>query len=477
VDITFNFDDFELEFMETDTQIVYSKKQSIPIVINNKNDYDIKGTVYYNDTALSEEITLKANEEYNIVSASVEEIYDFLTIGETYYLDFKTTSPAIGNNESVVSFKKEQAMIDIIKVESYVNDVLIADEVINYTENSLIVDNDLTSDKATIRYQITVKNNSETDVYKLRNITEIINSNSEANYVADIDLSDGILIKPQREFTFNISYNYDNNINDNSHRQILFFDFRWNYTFAAVEDKLITLSSPAVNSSKNYGDFGVIDKKEEMLSNFCVYDDCYSDNNGLLEYGSEGELILDSNNPIALLNIDQSMSVEDEYSIYMTIKGDTNQEGGALNFPGTIIAISESNQKYLSWIGFYKNYLHVYSYRTGSSLSKRDYDVTDQIGFTSINISQYSNKKINLQVVGIRGGSTKIYINGELLRTFDSGVDPVSYTFATIGDLRPGRNLKFTGVVYDVAVYNKALSAEEVQTNWEYAEETWGITG
>jgi hypothetical protein len=63
-----------------------------------------------------------------------------------------------------------------------------------------------------------------------------------------------------------------------------------------------------------------------------------------------------------------------------------------------------------------------------------------------------------------------------LYTSFNSGLDRVEYTSATIGDLRPGRGLKFTGVIYDFAMYNKALTETEVQTNWEYADARWQIT-
>ena len=51
----------------------------------------------------------------------------------------------------------------------------------------------------------------------------------------------------------------------------------------------------------------------------------------------------------------------------------------------------------------------------------------------------------------------------------------LNYNSATLGDLRPGRELKFIGTVYDVALYNRALTEEEIQTNWNYANRNWNI--
>ena len=452
---------------------LYDELQTVPVVIDNNNDYDVKGRIFYNNVILVDNFILEPNTTNNMIFVDVSKIYNSLGIGETYSLDLTFTSPVIETYEDVVSFKKEEAMVNITNIETYVNSVLV-DGNVSYTENTINVDNILDSINSNISYRITVKNNSTTDIYKLRNITEIINSNSDSNYSVDIDLADGILIKPLRELTFTVSYNFDSSIDNNRHKQILFFDFRWNYTFGAVTDHLITISNPDVNSSNRYGDFGVLTSTDPLFNNMCTYESCYSDNNGKFEYDSSGGLVLDSDNPIGTLNIDQSMSVKDEYSFYATFKADTSQSGDEY-FPATIVAISEGNALYLTWVGIYKNYLHVYSYRNLPALSKYDYEhVVDS--FISFDISKYSNKVINLQVTGKRGGKTNVYINGTLLKSFTSGSTVVNYNFATVGDLRPGRSLKFAGTIYDIALYNKALSSAEVNTNWLYAEEKWKIS-
>lgn len=82
---------------------------------------------------------------------------------------------------------------------------------------------------------------------------------------------------------------------------------------------------------------------------------------------------------------------------------------------------------------------------------------------------------INIQVVGKRGGTAKLYINGSLISSFSTGSAVIDFKTATIGDLRPGRGLKLQGTIYDVALYNRALTASEVTTNWEYAKKIWNI--
>ena len=82
---------------------------------------------------------------------------------------------------------------------------------------------------------------------------------------------------------------------------------------------------------------------------------------------------------------------------------------------------------------------------------------------------------MNIQVTASRLGKTRVYINGSLIREFDSGGDTVSYKIATIGDLRPSRGLKFNGKIYDLALYNTELSTSAVNFNWSHAKNTWGI--
>ena len=77
---------------------------------------------------------------------------------------------------------------------------------------------------------------------------------------------------------------------------------------------------------------------------------------------------------------------------------------------------------------------------------------------------------MNIQVVGEKDAQTKVYINGELKKTFASGSGSYTYNYATVGDLRVGRNCKFIGKVYTVDVYGKLLSEDEITQNWENAQ-------
>ena len=88
---------------------------------------------------------------------------------------------------------------------------------------------------------------------------------------------------------------------------------------------------------------------------------------------------------------------------------------------------------------------------------------------------------MNIQVTARRGHTdaskniTRVYINGVEKKSFKSGANPVDYSIATIGDLRPSRGLKYSGVIYDLALYNTELTKNAVDFNWNYAKSKWHI--
>ena len=195
----------------------------------------------------------------------------------------------------------------------------------------------------------------------------------------------------------------------------------------------------------------------------------YNDNNGELQYDENGALILDEDNAIPVLEVDNKYQINNSYSINVTLKSDN--ENNSNSYSSTILALSDEANKYICWIGMNGNLLHVYSYR--GNPKNHSYEMTEK-GFANIDISEYENQTINLQVVAERNKQTKVYINGELLIAFESGDEMFTYNYVTIGDLRVGRNLKFTGKIYNFAIYGVALSESEVQENYEEAKK-YGI--
>ena len=196
--------------------------------------------------------------------------------------------------------------------------------------------------------------------------------------------------------------------------------------------------------------------------------DMYKDNNGKLQYDENGALILDEDNAIPVLEVNNKYTIDNKYSINITVEGDIYQKVKDETFPSTIIALSDKMNAYISWIGIYNGFLQIYSYkeRIGDEYQNVEEELVEK-GFASIDITKYENQVMNIQVVAERGKQTKVYINGELILSFESGDEIFTYNYTTIGDLRVGRNLKFVGTIYNFGLYGVALNEDEVQENWE----------
>jgi len=191
----------------------------------------------------------------------------------------------------------------------------------------------------------------------------------------------------------------------------------------------------------------------------------------LLAYDEDGSLIVGSGYATEILSLENS-DLDSEYTVYITAKGDTSQHCD--RFPATLVAISESQKKYLTWFGYYINYFYIVSYRNDNPVHGQEAEKAFKT-FGETNIADHSNKITNFQVTGVRGGKTKVYVNGELKLEFDSGDDSISHASISIGDLRVGRNLKFEGNIYDFAFYTKALTEDEITQNYKYANSLYNI--
>ena len=239
----------------------------------------------------------------------------------------------------------------------------------------------------------------------------------------------------------------------------------WTYNIYDLEP-IVSVNT----TSKEDGDYfgGLYSSSKYKMDVNSTYSslDFYSDNNGELQYDSDGALLLDENNAVAILDVDKKYLVADSFTVSTTIFGDYSQGGGVGGEYGkAVVAISGEMKQYLCWIGIYKNYLHIYSFINMIPYVGADYPLKD-IGFISIDISEYKDKVMNINVVANRDRKTKVYINGEFIDEYSSGSDVLDYDHLVIGDLRPGRELKFKGKVYDFAIFDKALSAEQVKSNY-----------
>jgi hypothetical protein len=197
-------------------------------------------------------------------------------------------------------------------------------------------------------------------------------------------------------------------------------------------------------------------------------------------YDSDGGLLLGTQH--AVVPIDQTKPVNLQYSVMMTVKGAYPQTevGGSDTYPRTIEAISAASGAYLTWVGFRSGFLQIYSFCQCSAKNVTT-DTTTTDGFTSIKLDNYvpavdlNNQFLNIQITALRGGDTKVYINGALIRTFASGASTLAYNQITVGDLRPGRGLRYIGYIYNFALYSEVLGAPEVLQNWDFTKAELGI--
>ncbi len=243
--------------------------------------------------------------------------------------------------------------------------------------------------------------------------------------------------------------------------------WKYSYNYNGETDGYIlnnVLTAVTAESVKTQSEFGQFTK---VSGNFIYEED---------KYGNEG-LVLGQNT--ASTPIDEQNKINQQFTVSVVVEGDTMQNGtespatfeypdGTGYFGKTVLAISNTQNNYTVWMSIIEDKLRVYVYGYLT-------ETTAEQGFISIDISEYDEKYMNIQLTAERGGNSNIYINGELKVTFPSGKKEFLDTSITIGDLRPGRNLKYEGTIYDVVIYGKALTEEEIQANWNYVSTQFKI--
>lgn len=258
----------------------------------------------------------------------------------------------------------------------------------------------------------------------------------------------------------------------------------YNYTGDPVEHKLHTdglLTGVTNESTKNadyWGEFSNLYRQSESSAKVFGGGEYNSSDGGLILGNKISEMLVDSS--------DRTKPIDERYTVGFTIKGIYPQNIDA--YARTVVAVSEGNGKYLCWIGFNGHYLHVYTFHTTSvqgSVAKANQHYKEA-GFMSLDlrlakkengdyytVEELTNQFLNIQVTAERStvGSeraAKVYINGVLFETGITNTNALTYTSITIGDLRPGRGLKYQGNIYNFVMYSEILDANEVKKNWEY---------
>ncbi len=242
----------------------------------------------------------------------------------------------------------------------------------------------------------------------------------------------------------------------------------WKYTYNyegdsyVINNLLLAVTEDSVRESGFFGGFNsTIDKQFEYVED---------------KYGHKG-LVTGAN--AAEIAIEQKNKINNQYSVSIVIEGTTNQTKtapAAFTYPDglryygkTIFSICNTVNNYTSWISIVDDKLRIYAY---SYLTD---PVNNMPGYMWIDISEYDNKFMHLQLTVEKGGQAKLYINGDMKAEFDSGSKEFENTTLTIGDLRAERNLRYVGTIYDVALYGKVLTEEEAKRNWKYVQKEYNI--
>lgn len=167
----------------------------------------------------------------------------------------------------------------------------------------------------------------------------------------------------------------------------------------------------------------------------------------------------------AKITLDKNIPVDNEYYLNVTIKDDFSTVSGA------VCAYSNSNENYPIMVERAANNLYVYAYYSGPHRGTEP-------GILKLNVSEYQNQYMNIQISAVRAGETKVYINGELKSTFASGsvfIEKTQNTFI-VGDLREGRALFYNGVIYNLTLLNTVQGEEDIQANWNKVKTLLNIT-
>ncbi len=195
----------------------------------------------------------------------------------------------------------------------------------------------------------------------------------------------------------------------------------------------------------------------------------YEKNEGDLTYVTDenGNVAYESGPGSSMTNkIPVSEPVNEYYSINVTIRTDITANTLDASLGGTVVAISPVWGQQIAWIAVKRNVLEIYSYQYYSP------GLAQGNGYVSIDITEYNNQYLNIILTGENGGESNVYINGDLVRTFNSGtLEFQNEPELTIGDLRPNRGLYFIGNIYNFTLYNRILEDYEIRTVYNYYKE------
>lgn len=339
--------------------------------------------------------------------------------------------------------------------------------------------------------ELTIKNNDEEN-FNLFNTSYTISLEDSSKFTISVtDDNKGILIgRQKKENKINVEFTpvSNENLNDIETINLLIKSTK---PYEKVIKIPITIKQPTLVEGGRSDFRKVLYSDDTEGKPIEEYNRLYGGNNNNIQYDTDGSIILDEDNPVMVFE-KSDFDYKEEYSVYITVKGDIDQcpktETGEEDRwgPSTIFAMSGEQVNVignvvnrLCWFGYRKGCFQIYSYLGSTSPSDVNgefYDPETFPGFLSKTMPrQYDNQIVNIQITANTNRKTNIYLNGELWTSYDSGNGTGEFFEATIGDLRALRGVKFIGNFYDISVYPRKLTEEEVKQNWEYARDKWNI--
>ena len=242
----------------------------------------------------------------------------------------------------------------------------------------------------------------------------------------------------------------------------------------AMEGLLSGINANSIRQSMLFGAFVPPTKPAATGASQSILDNYYK-KTYTYETGTGG-VYLTKDSKVLSLPIDQTVAINEKISVNITFKADVDSDeqgwpsySGPTGKGGCLLAISDKVGLDVCSIRVVRGLMKVITFRENGT-PESDYSVGNKNGYAVIDISQYDNKYINVNIVAERGKQTKVYINGSLISTFNSGKDIFSYETFVIGDLRSGRGMKFIGNVYNFGLYGILLSEEQIAQNWNYTK-------
>lgn len=366
------------------------------------------------------------------------------------------------NQEITDSFQEDKIYIDSIEC---LNDSLGESTMLITSKNTIFSNITLskTDKSSSVTYLVDVINQDQFDYYFAGiNIESDSYSNELITYRLE-NIADDEVIKSKTSKTFKIIFYYKDSVSSDNNSLLTNLELVLNYR--PIEGDVYEIDSISYEDTKSFIDF--------TSSGF---ESLYGDGSVLY---SDGSYVFKDGGGILYKDITNLGLFSDYISASFTIQAEVMQENNSSIYPVSIFFTGQGDGKksseIVTWLGLYKGYLQIYTYWDGSELYTNNASSLVKKAFLSYDMSKYDDRIVNIQLVSSRVGNTFVYINGNLVSSFESGEKNNSSSYITIGDLRPMRGLKYEGKIYDYSIYNRMLSEEEVKVNWEYAKSKWNI--